>query len=180
MPRRRGIRLPLAVGGSLFALLVLQSALGSVVGLLGYGLEPPTISAMIQGLGQQVGTIFLPFAIGVVASLWIIAPLASELTLVRVLLRAVAASAIGAVFVAVVLIGSRLNSLAGGVGLMSQIQLTGLSAEAAVNLFGMSLGSAAQRFLAATPLVAVVAIFGWSRLPKRSSTHLVFGRARQV
>jgi hypothetical protein len=49
-----------------------------------------------------------------------------------------------------------------------------------MNLLGVALGSAAQQFLSATPLVAVVVIVAWSRLPKRSSTHVLFGRTTQV
>ncbi|MCU1584045.1 MAG: hypothetical protein JWM49_601 [Microbacteriaceae bacterium] len=49
-----------------------------------------------------------------------------------------------------------------------------------MNLFSVAIGSAAGEFLSAAPLVAVVAIVAWSRLPKRSSTHVLFGRPEQV
>jgi hypothetical protein len=180
VPRRRGIRSALVAGGALFAVSVLQSLLGAVISLPTFGIGAQTAGDVIGGLVQQTCTIYLPFTIGVVASLWLIAPLASGLTLLRVVLRAAVASAIGAVFVAVVLIGSRLDSLPGVGGLMSQIRFTGLSAEATLNLFGIALDNAAREFISATPLVAVVAIFAWSRLPKRQSTQVLFGRARQV
>jgi hypothetical protein len=180
-PRWRSIRFALGAGGSVFALLVIQGGLSFALQMLGGDWPEAQLAMdMIGGLGQEIGRTYLPLAAGVVASLWIVAPLASGLSLARVMVRAVVASAIGAVFVAVVLVASRLGSLPEGGGLMSQIRFSGPSAEATMNLFSVAIGSAAGEFLSAAPLVAVVAIVAWSRLPKRSSTHVLFGRAEQV
>ncbi|MCU1584044.1 MAG: hypothetical protein JWM49_600 [Microbacteriaceae bacterium] len=120
-PRWRSIRFALGAGGSVFALLVIQGGLSfAALQMLGSDWPEAQLAMdMIGGLGQEIGRTYLPFAAGVVASLWIVAPLVSELSLARVVVRAVVASAIGAVFVAVVLVASRLGSLPEGGGLMS-------------------------------------------------------------
>jgi hypothetical protein len=112
LARKRG-RLPaLVTAGLIAALLLVQSVLGALFGWVGSTLYQG-VSFGAAGFSELVGPQFtqvgdhfarvtVPFAIGVFVSLWLIAPLAEQLTLPFVITRGLLASAAGAVLVFVV------------------------------------------------------------------------------
>ena len=112
LARTRG-RLPALITAALIAALILvQSVLGSLAGWAGsffYQLASfgPAGFSDVSGpqftsVAEQFGRVTLPFALGVFVSLWLIAPLAGELSLRFVIMRGLLASAAGAVLVFVV------------------------------------------------------------------------------
>ena len=109
LARTRG-RLPALVTAALIAVLILvQSVLASLAGWIGstlyqrvsFGSEAfaDLIGPQFTQVLEQFARVTLPFAIGVFVSLWLIAPLAEQLTLRFVITRGLLASAAGAVLV---------------------------------------------------------------------------------
>lgn len=112
LARTRG-RLPALVTAALIAALILvQSILGTLAGWAGsffYQLASfgsagfsDVVGPQFTQVVDQFARVTLPFALGVFVSLWLIAPLAGQLSLRFVITRGLLASAAGAVLVFVV------------------------------------------------------------------------------
>jgi hypothetical protein len=107
------------VAGSVLVLAALRELIGaattSLVGV-GLGSIPPMWWESIWG-GAVVGiyAVHLPFALGVFASLWLIAPVAAELRLAHVVTRSVLAAGIGASLIVIV------QTIRGSIGALSVV-----------------------------------------------------------
>lgn len=103
---RRGVLAAAIVAGSVLVLAMFQELIGavtsSVVGV-GMGQVPPMWwESVWGGAAMQLYLLHLPFAIGVFASLWLIAPVAAELRLAHVVTRSILSAGIGASLVVIV------------------------------------------------------------------------------
>ena len=103
---RRGVLAAAIVAGGVLVLAAAQELVGAATTSLfvvGAGPIPPMWLESIWG-GAAVGiyAFRLPFALGVFASLWLVAPVAAELRLAHVVTRSVLAAGIGASLVVVV------------------------------------------------------------------------------
>ncbi|MHA6694459.1 hypothetical protein [Homoserinimonas sp. A520] len=102
----RGGLAALIVAGGVLVFAAVQQLVGAASStLIGIGLNsiPPMYWESIWG-GAITGifSYHLPFALGVFASLWLVAPISAGLSLSRVVVRALVASGIGAVLALVV------------------------------------------------------------------------------
>jgi len=104
----------LIVGVVMIVQSILQAAIG-VVSTLGYGLGAggssvgdlrTTFAPVVAGM-QSFGTSVLPIAIGVFLAFWLVAPLAADMRVTRVVLRSLVASGVAsAVSLAITVVAS--------------------------------------------------------------------------
>ena len=106
--RRRGALAAAMTAATLAAFLVVQDVLRQLISLMtlslsGQGLYDVQQLGVFSGLLSTFLTFYLPFAVGLFVSLWLIAPVAEELRIGHVITRAVLAVGIGSTLVFVVL-----------------------------------------------------------------------------
>lgn len=143
LARKRG-RLPALVSATLIAaFIVMQTVLSSLAAWL------------VGGMNERVSfstepflTLTLPFAVGVFLSLWLIAPLAAELTVAFVITRGLLASAAGTVLALLVSIVVDLVTLVG----------LGFSGRGFAHSVIVDLGRACELFIFTTPVVLLAAV----------------------
>jgi hypothetical protein len=175
LARTRG-RLPALVTAALIAALVLvQSVLGSFFGWVGSTLYqgvsfgPAGFSDLVgpqfTQVSEQFARVTLPFAVGVFVSLWLIAPLAEQLTLRFVITRGLLASAAGAVLVFVV---SLFVDVVTTIRYVFDLRGFGHSGVIAV-------GTAIDVFIFTTPIVILGAVLLWLWLREHPRDYEVSG-----
>ena len=174
LARKRG-RLPALVTAALIAALILvQGLLASVAAWIFGGLyERVSFGAAAFELhAWQPGyviepflTVTLPFAIGVFLSLWLIAPLAAELTVAFVITRGLLASAAGAVLVLVVNFVIDLVRLVG----------FGFDIRGFAHAVITEVGQAVDVFIYTTPIVLLGAVLLWLWLRAHPRDYEVAG-----
>ncbi|HAM27410.1 MAG TPA: hypothetical protein DCP11_12115 [Microbacteriaceae bacterium] len=173
--RQRGFLVSLVSAAVVFAVLVVQSVLSFLVSQLGHlGVGSSQGFQWWSFYGQQVGTVYVSFSVGVLVGLWFIAPVAAELRLAHVITRSALASAVGAVFafLAVVVVSAVVLA---SEGLMGQAIFSRLTGESMLHALGAAFGTAGQEFVSATPLVILVGILLWNWLDRHPSKHHVSG-----
>lgn len=167
--RRRGaVPALLAATGVLAALLVQGVLLGLIntMTLAGMPGAPSSLGYLWAGQLQGALTNALPLAVGVLLSLWLLAPIVPELRLVHVVLRALLATAVGALLVvAVAVIVGFLGSLA-GLNFFSA-SFPDLAGPLRSSWFAVLQGvtGAFRAFVVNSPIVvlAAVLLWGWPR-----------------
>ena len=180
LARKRG-RLPALVTAALVAALILvQSFLASLVGWvinLLYVWASFGVAAFDEFIGWEPSQIVepflsvtLPFAIGVFVSLWLIAPLAEQLTLPFVFTRGLLASAAGALLVFVV---SLVISVVTQIGYGFDIRGFG-------HAVIMDIGTTANVFIFTTPIVLFAAVLLWLWLRAHPREYEVSGLIDEV
>jgi len=174
LARKRG-RLPALITAALIAVLILaQSLLASVIGWIGStfyqrvsfgaaafddvpGWQPYVFDAFLK--------VTLPLAIGVFVSLWLIAPLAAELTVRFVITRGLLASAAGTVLVLVVAIVVDFITMLG----------FGFDIRGFAHSVIVAIGTAVDVFIYTTPIVALAAVLLWLWLREHPREYEVSG-----
>ena len=172
---RRGVLAAAVVAGSVLIVGAAKALVGaansSFIGVAIGALPPQYLETIWGGAAWTLYGYYLPFTVGVFASLWLIAPVAAELGLWQVVARSVLATGIGA---AVALIASAAPYLVGafsGVGSLfgnsfPTLPFNGITRAA---LLGLQAGSGA--FVELFPLVILAGIFLWLWLQKHPSGH---------
>ena len=162
---RPALRVGGGVAAVLFAQLLLTTAL-SVVSYLGYGglgsptgaWDLPTLFSPFLGFWNALLGQILPFGVGVFLALWLIVPLSASLGVVRLAIRCVAASAIGALvsFLALAVYGTGMALASVGPWFGGSMpRFDGYSFFFAVT---SALQTAAVQFVQNTPLVVLAGI----------------------
>jgi hypothetical protein len=174
LARKRG-RLPALVTAALIAALILvQGLLASVAAWIFGGLYERVSfgAAAFEFHAWQPGyviepflTVTLPFAIGVFLSLWLIAPLAAELTVAFVVTRGLLASAVGALLVLVVNFVIDLVRLVG----------FGFDIRGFAHAVITEVGQAVDVFIYTTPIVLLGAVLLWLWLRAHPRDYEVAG-----
>ncbi len=163
-----------------FAILVAQTVLNFLVSSLSYlGSGSQHSIQWWSYSGLQLIAVCLPFAIGVLLSLWFIAPIAPELHVAHVITRSILASAVGAVLAVLVAIVASLVGLVSS-GLMSHFMSTRFDGHTWVVILGSGLGAGGQQFVSSTPLVILVGVLLWVWLERHPSKHAVSGIVDQA
>lgn len=174
LARKRG-RLPALITAALIAALILaQSVLSSLAGWIGSNFYQ-RVSFGAAAFDDFVGwqpyladaflKVTLPFAVGVFISLWLIAPLAGELTVRFVITRGLLASAAGAVLVLVVNVVVEFVTMLGFGFDIRGLAHTGITA----------IGTAANVFIYTTPIVVLAAVLLWLWLRDHPREYEVSG-----
>jgi hypothetical protein len=178
--RQHGFVVALVTAAVVLAVLVLQQVLSSLVGELADAARgssgPILYSGWWEATGHQLVVGYLPFAVGVLLSLWFVAPLAAELRLFHVLTRSLLAAAIGAVLVILVQVGIAVyESFHGPLG-----NMTGISE---LQAFGGALNgliAGVRTFVYWTPIVLLSGVLLWIWLDRHPSKHAVAGMIDEV
>ena len=136
------------------AILLVQGLLTWALGwgaslTLGQGFEGFDAGRQVLGLAQALVFTWIPFGLGVLLALALLAPLAPGLPLGRVLGRAVLAALVGA---GVAWLGTMLGDVLVG------IVASGLFPAPAPSIVGYRLVTSLQMFVATVPAVALVAL----------------------
>jgi hypothetical protein len=180
LARKRG-RLPALVTAALIAaVIVLQSLLGSFVGWI-VGTLYQRVSFGVAAFDDVAGwqatavidaflSVTLPFAVGVFLSLWLIAPLAGQLTLRFVITRGLLASAAGTVLVFVV------NVVVGFVTMLG----FGFDVRGFAHSVVIAIGTAVNVFIYTTPIVLLAVVLLWFWLREHPREYEVFGLIDEV
>lgn len=166
---RNRAQLPAVVGAVVLAFVMLQQ----VISLLGYlsGIPADQLAVMLGSIGGVILTHYLPFAIAVFASLWLVTPITGELSLSSVAKRALLAAGIGAALVFVI------RTVLGSAGAFSSVgsfvgnSFPALPVDRVVQEAGFALQAGANIFLQFAPLVMLVVILLWMRLARHPSQH---------
>ena len=182
---QRGFLVALVTGASVLAALVAQAFLIDLFGFVG-------VLASGQGfdgsggwplavLGQAAVT-YLPFAIGVFLSLWLIAPVASDLRLFHVLTRSLLAAGIGAVLAIIVsvvaaLFGAFSYSAAFSSNVFGNV---GYDLSGALSRMGFALGNGLTLFATGLPIVVLACVLLWIWLERHPRGHSVSGFLDEV
>ena len=174
LAKKRG-RLPALVTALGFvALVLIQNFLSSLAGWIGSSLYERVSfgSASFEWTPWQPGYLLetflkssLPFAVGVFVSLWLIAPLAAELTVRFVVTRALLASAAGSVLVVVVTLFIDL------VGLIAH----GFELHSFAHSGIFAIGRGVDAFIYSTPVVVLAAVLLWLWLRAHPRDYAVVG-----
>ncbi len=179
--RQRGFVVAAVTAAVVFTVLLLQNVLGSVLGTLILLMHGAPVADLAEGIRlsfllHAAGAI-LPFSVGMLLSLWFIAPVAAELRLFHVITRAVLAAGIGAVFAIIVTIVLGVIGSIGFYGALFANSFPSVSFDGRNALFavvtGLQLG--VQYFLSATPLVILSAVLLWIWLTRHPTEHSVSG-----
>jgi hypothetical protein len=92
-------RVPLVTAAGVFAVLLAQSVVSAIVGILAFGLQS---GSPFQGFGYSLLIEFLPVGIGVFVSLRYVAPIGAANSLLSTVLRSAVALGAGVVIVFIV------------------------------------------------------------------------------
>jgi hypothetical protein len=167
----------LCVLGGMFLLGILRSVFVTLEGVTLTGGLGVDLAALAQLQLVDAATGPLPFAIGVLLSIWQLAPIGPELRLVHVVTRALLASAAGAAvswlvfYVVTVVADSAENS--GGVGPTRLVE--SLGREALPTLF-QGLANA----VAGVPFAVLAAIFLWGWMQRHPVKTVLRGMLDEV
>lgn len=173
--RQHGFLVALASGLVVLAVTLLQNLLGGLIAQLDFlGSGAPQPWQWWAGYAIQFGTVALPLSIGVVLSLWFIAPVGPELHVVHIITRSLLASGVGAVLVLLTLMVTSAVSLV-TTGLVGQIRLGDIMGEQLLPSFGHSIATAGQQFVAVAPLVILVGVLLRMWLERHPSEHDIAG-----
>jgi hypothetical protein len=172
---QHGLLVALASGLTVLAVTLVQSVLGALVWQLGYlGSSDQPHWQWWAGYAVQFGGVAVPFAIGVILSLWFIAPIGPELHVAHVITRSILATGVGAVVVFLVDFVSSTVSLI-TTGLMGQIRIDEIAGGELLRSFGQSVSTAGQQFLSVAPLVILVGVLLRMWLERHPSEHEIAG-----
>ena len=180
LARTRG-RLPALVTAALIAIAILvQSILGSLAGwassffyqLVSFGSAgfSDVVGPQFTQVIEQFTRVTLPFAVGVFVSLWLIAPLAGQLTLRFVITRGLLASAAGAVLVFVVSLVVDVVTMAFYV-----FDIRGFAHSGVI-----AISTAINVFIYTTPIVILGAVLLWLWLRDHPREYEVSGLIDEV
>lgn len=182
---RRGVLAAAAVALSVIAVLVVQDlvmALSST--LVGWGMYEQAPGGYLGYIWADFGwsavSINLPFALGVFASLWLIAPVAAELRLAHVVTRTVLAAGVGA---SLALIVSGIQPLVWALSGMNSLfgnSFPPIPWERVMSSLSQAVQMAVGSFVQLVPLVVLAGIFLWLWLQKHPSRHAVSGMLDEV
>jgi len=159
----------LRVGGGVAIVLVAQlvvSTVVSVVSYLGYGAvgsptgawDLQTLVSPFLGFGYSLFGQILPFSIGVLIAVWLLVPLATHDGLVRVALRSVAASAVGAGLAFVVMAVYGGGSVLQSAGPWFGGSLPRFDGDSVLLAITSALQNGIMQFVVNTPVVVMVGI----------------------
>jgi hypothetical protein len=162
-------RSALWAGGGVAVVLFVQLLVGTVLSVLsyaGYGAlgsptgtwDPPTLFSPLLGFGNDVVGRVLPFGIGVFLALWLIVPLAAAQGVVRVVVRSVAASAVGALASLLVLTLLGVSSALASAGPWFGDSMPRFDGYSLVLALSSAVQNAALQFVQNTPLVVLAGI----------------------
>lgn len=168
-----------AIVGAVVVAYVIAQQFVSVVGYLG-GLPVGQVTGMLISTGGLIATYYLPFAVGVFASLWLVAPLAADLTLAGVVKRSLLAAGIGAALVVVIRTMMFSADSFAGIGSFMGNSFPALPVDRVVQEAGFALQGGVNIFLTLAPLVMLTVIFLWMRLAKHPSRHAVSADSVEV
>jgi hypothetical protein len=175
--RQHGFLVALVSAATVLAVRVLQGVLGSLLGQFS--------SLVLDGgsrrnipwwtfYGGQLAVVSVPFSVGILLSLWFIAPIGPQLHVVHVVTRSLLAAATGAVLVFVTGVVTTVVSLV-TTGLLGQIRFSVIAWESILQSWGMAFGSAGNEFLASMPLVILVGVLLRMWLERHPSEHDIAG-----
>ena len=162
---RPALRVGGGVAAVLFAQLLLTTAL-SVVSYLGYGglgsptgaWDLPTLFSPFLGFWNGLLGQIVPFGVGVFLAVWLIVPLSASLGVVRVAIRSIAASAIGALVSFLVLAVFGAGTALASVGPWFGGSMPRFDGYSLVFAATSALQTAAVQFVQNTPLVVLAGI----------------------
>ena len=179
--RQRGFVLAAVTAAVVFTVLLLQNVLGSVLGTLILLMNGAPVADYAEGIRlsfllHAAGAI-LPFSVGMLLSLWFIAPVAAELRLFHVITRSVLAAVIGAVFAIIV---TSLLGFIGSIGFegalfANSFPRASFDGNSAVFAIASGLQLGVQYIVSATPLVILSGVLLWIWLTRHPTEHSVSG-----
>jgi hypothetical protein len=155
----------------IFGFVSLQHA----VTLIGYLDGPPAeqVALALASTGGLIISYYLPFCLGVFASLWLAAPVVAELSLASVVRRASLAAGIGALLLLLVRTVHFSSDAFSGVGSFVGNSFPTLPLDRVVQELGYSFTAALGTFLQLLPLVILLSVFVWMWLARHPSRHAV-------
>ncbi|MES2092256.1 MAG: hypothetical protein V4531_00360 [Actinomycetota bacterium] len=173
--RQHGFLVALAAGLLVLAVSIVQNVLGGFVSQAGYlGIGAPQQWQWWAGYAVQFGTVAVPLSIGVVLSLWFVAPIGPDLHVMHVITRSVLATGVGAVLVFLAIMATSTASLI-TTGLLGQIRFGQIAGDQWLQHFGSALASAGEQFLTVAPLVILVGVLLRMWLEQHPSEHEIVG-----
>jgi hypothetical protein len=180
--RQHGFLVALVTAASVFVATAVQNALSTLVAQFDYlsgGDAVAWIGDVVGRLGESLfGSLtwaaYLPFGIGILASLWFVAPIAPQLRLGHVITRSLLAAAIGAVLIfPVEVIVSVAKSVSGSPGNLGDPALW-------LKQLRFGATTAIGQFIALAPLVILAGVLLWLWLERHPSKHDVSGIVDQA
>jgi hypothetical protein len=173
--RQHGFLVALASGLVVLAVSLVQNVLGGLVAQVTFlGSGAPQQWQWWAGYAVQFGTVAVPLSIGVVLSLWFIAPIGPDLHVMHVITRSILATGVGAVLV---LLTTMVTSAASQIttGLLGQIRLGQIAGDHLSQSLGFAIATAGQQFLTVAPLVILVGVLLRMWLERHPSEHEIVG-----
>ena len=179
LAKKRGRVPALVTAAGMAALLLLQGVLSSLAGWISaqlyarvsFGAEsfdpsPWSFGSLLDPFLQST----LPFAIGVFISLWLIAPIAAELTLPFVITRTLLASAAGALLVLIVAVV---------VDLVAFLRL-GFDIHGFAHSVIVAISQGVGIFITTTPVVVLAGVLLWLWLRDHPREYAVSGLIDEI
>ncbi len=182
--RRPGFLVALVAASSVLAALTVQAFLGFLSGQVGYstsGGGADALAGLLSSLtGVSLWTAELPFAVGVLASLWLIAPVAASLRVGHVITRSLLAAGVGAVLVfPVMFVTAAVRDVVVG-SITSNLVPLFRDADPWFERMRMALSGAMDQFLHGLPWVLLAGLLLWIWLERHPSRHDVVGMIDEV
>ena len=182
-PLRQRMRIAAVAAGGVAAVLFLQDLIGGVISATVFGSFDDS-GQDYWGLlwqGFALGNLMiLAFAVGVLISLWRLAPITRELAPMVVVLRGLLAVTVGTVLVFLVHLGFNLIGPFAGVGSLFGNSFPGLPWGPIVQAVNSAFYSGSSAFLQQGPVVLLVVLLVWIWLGRHPSRHEVSAGAAEV
>jgi hypothetical protein len=159
------------VSAVVLAYLAVQQVVFTVAYLNGLPLDQ--VGMMLSGIGGLLFSQYLPFSVGVFASLWLVAPVVADASLASVIRRSVLAAGIGAVLVVFVRAAVSSVGAFSGVGSFVSNSFPSLPLDNIVWAFGNGIQAGLGSFVQVLPLVMLVVVLSWMWLARHPLRHAV-------
>lgn len=173
--RQHGFLVALVSGLVVLAVSLVQNVLNAVITQLTFlGSSNVPAWQWWAGYATQFVTIAVPLVVGVVLSLWFIAPIGPDLHIAHVITRSVLATAVGGALIFAVNLSTNGFSLVTN-GLMGQIRIPASAGEQFLQALGYSASIAGGQFLTVAPLVILVGVLARMWLERHPSEHEIVG-----
>lgn len=166
------------ISGVILAYVTVQQLVFTLSYLNGLPLDQ--VFMTLSGMGGVLFSQYLPFSVGVFASLWLLAPISGETSLASVIRRSVLAAGIGAVLVVFVRTAVTSAGAFSGVGSFFGNSFPSLPFESLLWGFGYGIQAGLSSFVQLLPLAVLVAVFAWMWLVRHPSRHAVSVDAAEV
>lgn len=127
-----------------------------------------------------IALVVLPVVLGIILSLWLLAPIAAELRLFHVIMRSVLAVGIGSTLAFIEFAVISVIRVLGGIAYSLPISIVLPQGANVPDVLGSSLGNALNGFSAMLPIGILAGVIAWIWLAAHPPRHAVSGMLDEV